>query len=337
MDMELVDAITGYAGNAASGVMRLFTAPGSFLSPLPLVIAIGLGAVIILVRQKKSTGKISMRTLLAGLFPENILRHRSARNDVWIIVINEGLFFFLPLVAFFAVGYFQQSLADVFSLHDELARQPLTQIGIMIVFAIYYTLVWDFFATFAHYLKHKVPFLWEFHKVHHCAEVLTPLTAMRRHPVEVIIGGMITGTGSALALLLWVVTFGAPGSAFEIAGQASIVYAWRLLGYNLRHSHIWLSYGPFWNNILVSPAHHQLHHSREARHHDCNFGHIFSFWDRLFGTLYQPNPDEKFELGIEKHENEKLQTISQLYIRPVQQALLHFAPNSKSQQSDLAR
>src|ERR1039458_8498353 len=35
-------------------------------------------------------------------------------------------------------------------------------------------------------LFHAIPALWEFHKVHHSAEVLTPLTEMRTHPVEII-------------------------------------------------------------------------------------------------------------------------------------------------------
>ena len=38
-----------------------------------------------------------------------------------------------------------------------------------------------------HYLNHKIPFLWEFHKVHHTAEVLTPLTVFRVHPIDTLI------------------------------------------------------------------------------------------------------------------------------------------------------
>ena len=170
--------------------------------------------------------------------------------------------------------------------------------------------------------------LWELHKVHHCAEVMTPLTALRRHPLEIVVSGLITSGGVALSTIIWVLVFGAPGAGFELVGIIAGVYLWRLLGYNIRHSHIWISYGPFWNNLLMSPAHHQLHHSREQRHYDCNFGHIFPFWDRLFGTLYQPIDGEEFEFGIEKEENEKLKTLSALYFRPLRKAAARFAPGA---------
>ena len=39
--------------------------------------------------------------------------------------------------------------------------------------------LWDFAATWAHYLQHRVPILWELHKVHHSAEVMTPITSGR--------------------------------------------------------------------------------------------------------------------------------------------------------------
>jgi hypothetical protein len=51
-------------------------------------------------------------------------------------------------------------------------------------------------------------------------------------------------------------------------------------------------YGSVISQVLVSPWMHQVHHSRETRHLDMNMGFIFSFWDRLFGTLYVPKKDE---------------------------------------------
>ena len=48
---------------------------------------------------------------------------------------------------------------------------------------------------------HKIPALWEFHKVHHSAEVMTPLTELRQHPVEIIVVVNLIGlaTGPHLA------------------------------------------------------------------------------------------------------------------------------------------
>ena len=52
----------------------------------------------------------------------------------------------------------------------------------------------------SHYIQHKVPFFWEFHKVHHAAEVLTPVTAFRAHPVESILDSLFQGPLQALGL-----------------------------------------------------------------------------------------------------------------------------------------
>ncbi len=58
-------------------------------------------------------------------------------------------------------------------------------------------LAYEFGYWISHYLFHSIPALWEFHKVHHSAEVLTTLTEMRTHPVEIIffmnVIGLCTG------------------------------------------------------------------------------------------------------------------------------------------------
>ncbi|MEO1243471.1 MAG: sterol desaturase family protein [Pseudomonadota bacterium] len=317
--MSFTKNIVGYAAGVTDALERLFFNAGSFLSPAPLIVAVLIAAFVLTLRQRKPGHSFSMRGLLTDLFPAVVWRHRSARQDLFIILINDGLLFFLPAVAAIAISPLGALVTGVDA--EAITPSPWK----MALFGIYLALVWDFFATFTHYLKHKIPVLWEFHKVHHCAEVLTPLTAMRRHPVEIVISSLIVGAGIAIATTTWTVLFGAPGSTIEVGGVALIVYLWRLLGYNIRHSHIWISYGPFWNRFVMSPAHHQLHHSREPRHYDCNFGHIFTFWDRLFGTLYQPVEGEAFEYGIEREENAELNTLGALYWRPLKRAAARFA------------
>jgi sterol desaturase/sphingolipid hydroxylase (fatty acid hydroxylase superfamily) len=332
--LELANSVSNYAAGAASSLQWLFSSPASFLSPLPLAFALALGGIIVYGRQRRESGNPNLGGVLGALFPASAWKHKSTRHDLAIILINDGFLFFLPalgaLIAF--------PLADYIAALSEGGAEPSAGSGLfeILTFSVYAALVWDFSASYSHYLKHKVPLLWEFHKVHHCAPVLTPLTAMRRHPIEVLAGAMITGTVSATAILVWILVFGVPGGSFQIAGAIAIVYVWRLLGYNLRHSHIWISYGPFWNRFLISPAHHQLHHSRDPRHHDCNFGHIFTFWDGLFGTLYTPVEGEAFEFGIEREENEKLMTLRALYLRPIRQAAMRFAPKSATRRAAAA-
>ena len=62
---------------------------------------------------------------------------------------------------------------------------PLWTITALFTFS--YFILNDFSRFFVHKLLHEVPFLWEFHKVHHSARVLTPITVFRTHPVEGIL------------------------------------------------------------------------------------------------------------------------------------------------------
>ena len=119
--------------------------------------------------------------------------------------------------------------------------------------------------------------------MHHSAEVLSPLTLHRSHPIEsllfrlrrVVVTAVVAGT------FLWAFrpgTLAAPMVALTAVGLALNA----LIG-NLRHSHIHLRFGRL-EALLVSPAQHQLHHSADPADHDCNFGVWFACWDRLFGT-----------------------------------------------------
>jgi sterol desaturase/sphingolipid hydroxylase (fatty acid hydroxylase superfamily) len=178
-------------------------------------------------------------------------------------------------------------------------------------------LLTDFLLFYMHYMFHKIPTLWEFHKVHHSAEVMTPITAYRMHPVEVVFNMNVTAlfTGLLLGLFGYLTDGGRPG--FTIFGINAIQFAFYVVGFNLRHSHVPLGYGSVISQVLVSPWMHQVHHSREARHLDMNMGFIFSFWDRLFGTLYVPNKDEPdYALGLTTGEHVHFHGVLAMYFRP---------------------
>ena len=135
-----------------------------------------------------------------------------------------------------------------------------------------------------HYLSHRIPLLWEFHKVHHTAEVLSPLTNFRVHPVDSLVFYNILGiflgtTGGALSYLQL-------GSPFAIGGANVILVAFVFVTVHLQHSHVWIAAtGPL-GRVILSPAHHQIHHSDNPIHFDKNFGSCLSLWDWLFGTLH---------------------------------------------------
>jgi len=80
---------------------------------------------------------------------------------------------------------------------------------------------------------------------------------------------------------------------------------------------VWLSYGLSWGRWLISPAHHQLHHSCEERHFGRNRGFALALWDRLYGTLYVPGTrPETFRLGLGDGSDARYHHVGRMYFLP---------------------
>jgi sterol desaturase/sphingolipid hydroxylase (fatty acid hydroxylase superfamily) len=308
--------ILAYSATAVRSSLGVVVEPGHFLSLGPLLVALAIALVALRLRSQQRGRLSGWRHLLAMLFPRRIFLHRSARLDYAIFLINEGLLFFLTLGAIVTPAVLANVLLDVVGYRTDASGSSGVILAERAICTLYLVLLWDFGATFAHYLKHRVPLLWEFHKVHHSAEVLTPVTALRRHPVDSLVGAAMTTFAMGTGMAIWVLVLQRPPDAIGIFGTVAGIYLWRLLGYNLRHSHVWISYGDFWNGILISPAQHQVHHSVDPRHYDKNFGHIFACWDRLFGTLYLPAHDERVVFGIEAAEMPHYRNLFGVYVMP---------------------
>ena len=305
--------------NAWDNTFGLLFNPGHFLSLGPLFIAFLVALIVIVVRlHRRTDGQIpSARRVLAMLFPRKVFLHGSAKLDYWVLLINQGALFWMTVATLISpalVSEFTLLLAQLGGI--ERGSHDLGLFG-RVLYSVLLVLLWDFGATWAHYLKHRVPILWELHKVHHSAEVMTPVTALRRHPIEAVFGFLVYSFVTGVGVAVWVFVFGQSPMPLTIFGTLAGVWLWRVAGYNLRHSHVWISYGNFWNRIFISPAQHQVHHSRAPEHFDTNFGHIFSFWDALFGTLYLPKHEERVEFGIEEHEMEDYRSLWGLYITPM--------------------
>jgi hypothetical protein len=95
-----------------------------------------------------------------------------------------------------------------------------------------------------------------------------------------------------------------------------MVFILNALAANLRHSHVWLSFGPVVEHVLNSPAQHQIHHSDAPRHFNKNYGVNLSLWDWMFGTLYvtQSKPESiRFGTG---EADERYLTLYSLIVMP---------------------
>jgi sterol desaturase/sphingolipid hydroxylase (fatty acid hydroxylase superfamily) len=174
----------------------------------------------------------------------------------------------------------------------------------------------DFSSYVVHLIFHKVPFLWRFHKVHHSATVLNPLTQYRIHPVELLVNnlkgivvvGMVTGVFDFLS--------NGEFSLFLVLGVNIIGFTFMLFGANLRHSHVKLRYPSGLENWLISPVQHQIHHSQNQEHFDRNFGSVLAIWDSIFGTLFKSKNIVKIQFGLGRVENKKLKTFWQNLVGP---------------------
>jgi sterol desaturase/sphingolipid hydroxylase (fatty acid hydroxylase superfamily) len=67
---------------------------------------------------------------------------------------------------------------------------------------------------------------------------------------------------------------------------------------HLRHSAVWIAATGWLGRVVHSPAHHQIHHSLDPRHFDCNLGYALSIWDWVFGTLCVPAARGRVQFGV---------------------------------------
>ncbi len=140
------------------------------------------------------------------------------------------------------------------------------------VAAVTSVLLLDLFIYFQHVLFHFVPTLWRFHRVHHADMEFDVTTAMRFHPLELLISMAIKG--------LLICLIGPPMIAimiFEVLLNASSLFS---------HANIRLpaKLDRLLRLAIVTPDMHRIHHSTEPAETNSNFGFNISIWDRLFGT-----------------------------------------------------
>nr|WP_255411325.1 sterol desaturase family protein [Halobacteriovorax sp. HLS] len=142
----------------------------------------------------------------------------------------------------------------------------------------------DFSRFYTHYLLHKIPFLWKFHRVHHSAEVLTPMTLHRSHPVESIIMFFRNIFTYSVSIAFFIYLYRTNLSGYQILGVNIIGFIFNMCLSNLRHSNVPVTFGVL-EKVFISPYQHQLHHSNNPQHFNKNYGICLSIWDRLFGSL----------------------------------------------------
>ncbi|MFK5977559.1 MAG: sterol desaturase family protein [Rhizobiaceae bacterium] len=156
-------------------------------------------------------------------------------------------------------------------------------------------LVLDFAIWLSHVASHKIPMFWRIHRMHHSDIDIDVTTAIRFHPIEIIL--------SMFWKYLIVLILGAPAASvlvFEIVLNGGALF-------NHSNFKLPLSIDKILRLFIVTPDMHRVHHSTERNETDSNYGFNLSIWDRMFGTyIDQPKKGhEDMIIGLEHWQDEK--------------------------------
>ncbi|MEM7216287.1 MAG: sterol desaturase family protein [Pseudomonadota bacterium] len=156
-------------------------------------------------------------------------------------------------------------------------------------------IILDFAIWFSHLASHKVPLLWAVHRMHHSDVDIDVTTAIRFHPIEIVL--------SMLWKILIVTLLGAPALAvliFEIVLNGAAMF-------NHSNMKIPRSVDRFLRLLIVTPDMHRVHHSIIHNETDSNYGFNLAVWDHLFRT-YIDQPEKGHEdmtIGLAEWQDER--------------------------------
>jgi sterol desaturase/sphingolipid hydroxylase (fatty acid hydroxylase superfamily) len=261
----------------------------------------------------------SIRGLFGHVLPQATLRHPSARAD-FLFWLSRRIF--IPLLVLPTVFSTVTAGHVAYWLLGHAIGHPVRSPGpagpwMLLAFTVTMLLAYDISYYLYHRLQHRVPFMWELHKVHHSAEVMVGVTKDRVHPIDEIMNRWWDGIIPGLAYGAWLFFALDP---VELTVFGINVYFLRntlLMMDFIRHTHWKFSYGRWLNCIFLCPHYHQLHHSVAKEHWHRNFGLTLTIWDKMFGTLVAPKPDEDFAFGLPDREAEEYQSLARLHIVPL--------------------
>jgi sterol desaturase/sphingolipid hydroxylase (fatty acid hydroxylase superfamily) len=268
----------------------------------------------------------SLRGMVKFLFPRRVFLHPSAIADYKMLFLNAALIaaVFIPYMLISSAAAANAIKGALVAMTGVAGLGFQVGWGATIVYTLLDLLALDAAFFIAHYMQHKIPVLWEFHKTHHSAEVLTPFTVERMHPVDQILNFTLASVLPGALAGVSAFVFTRPATGIAVNGMNVGLFVFYLFGVHLRHSHVWLMFPPWLARHISSPAMHLIHHSSDPKHADKNMAQIFNFWDRLTGTLYLPTREEAVSFGLAGGEHAKFRSLPDLYVQPFRGLLARY-------------
>jgi sterol desaturase/sphingolipid hydroxylase (fatty acid hydroxylase superfamily) len=215
---------------------------------------------------------------------------------------NLVIFFWVLVIADYLVGWLMLGSSSLLlhppSLGLGLSRLPWP---LQVVLAF---LASDLLGYLFHRMCHRWRWLWRLHSVHHSDAHLDVTTAVRAHPFETSLGVICT-------VALYVVL----GLPFWIEGIRAILHNAIAM---IQHANVrFPAFVERLGLVFVTPAMHRVHHDTQRVLHDRNYGVIFSFWDRLFGTYSPPEQVTPERIGLHGYDDESWQTVLGMLLTPL--------------------
>lgn len=244
--------------------------------------------------------RMEAKPFLEWLVPKSIYFHASHIVDLKVFVVNRALSILGIFNLVFLSAFIATTLPTYTGQSDVMTAGPIL-IGFLLL------VVGDLAVYIVHRFHHENRIFWPFHSLHHSAEVMTPITVYRKHPVYDLISAIVKGVLIGALQGVMIALFAGEISFVSVVGVNAFYVAFNMAASNLRHTHIWLSFGPVLEHIFISPAQHQVHHSIDPKHHNKNYGEVLAIWDWMFGTLYVPSGEEKLEFGIGDLKGERIE------------------------------
>ena len=151
--------------------------------------------------------------------------------------------------------------------HLALTHIKATWITYLVTF-----IVLDFSGYVVHALDHKINFFWNSHIIHHSSEEFNLACALRQS-ISVFVRMFAI-------LLLPAALLGVPAQVIAVVAP---LHLFAQFWYHTQH----INKMGFLEKIIVTPSHHRVHHAINKEYIDKNYGQIFIFWDKMFGTFQE--------------------------------------------------
>ena len=233
-------------------------------------------------------GALILFASLESLFPRR--KRNLPRSSRWLtnfsitIIGSFAIKLLGPLTAIAAAIWAGNKSIGIFNITEWPLWSEIVLAFILLDFAIY----------LQHVISHHVPILWRLHKVHHTDRDLDATSAVRFHPVEILL--------SMIYKCCWILIIGPAALAvliFEIVLNASAIF-------NHANLKLPLTLDKILRIFIVTPDMHRVHHSVIERETNSNFGFNLSLWDKVFKT-YTAQPQsghDEMVIGLADYQSD---------------------------------